>query len=59
MKQRSHKSKSGKISHSSFIRITNKQHINKMGQVIYNDFENDHIGLLRKYNIYRNISNKC
>lgn len=44
-------------SSSSVIRITNKDGINKLGDYIYNNFEKDGIGLNRKYNKLKLITN--
>jgi hypothetical protein len=42
-------------SSSSVIRITNKEGIKKLGEYIYRNFENDLIGLNRKYDKYKII----
>jgi len=48
---------SGK-SKSSVVRVTNKNDIFKIGNYIYKNFENDKIGLNRKYVKYKEIKNK-
>jgi hypothetical protein len=45
----------GKKSSSSVIRITNKDGILKLGEYIYKDFQEDNIGLVRKYEKYKLI----
>ena len=45
----------GKKSSSSVIRITNKDGIKNLGNFIYNNFENELIGLARKYNKFITI----
>jgi len=44
-------------SSSSVIRITNKDGIEKLGNYIYNNFEKDKIGLIRKFNKFNLITN--
>jgi hypothetical protein len=46
-----------KKSSYSQIRITNKQGIKYLGEYVYNDFDNEKIGLLRKYEKYCEIIN--
>lgn len=50
-------STSGKPSSYSDVRITNRQDIIKFGEYIYQNYENDKIGLERKYNKYLEIKN--
>ena len=45
-----------KKSSSSVIRITNKDGIEKLGGYLYQNFENDLIGLTRKYNKFKMIT---
>lgn len=45
-------------SSSSVIRITNKEGIRNLGDYIYNNFEKDKIGLIRKYNKFKLITNE-
>lgn len=51
-----HINKEGKNSYS-FIRVTNKRDIKKIGDVIYSTIDNDGIGLKRKYEKYKLIIN--
>ena len=44
-----------KTNKSSYIRITNKSDIIKFGKYIYNGYNNDHMGLSRKYKKFQNI----
>jgi hypothetical protein len=45
----------GKKSSSSYIRITNKNGIQKLGDYIYQNYDNDGIGLTRKYEKFKLI----
>lgn len=56
IKQRTHKSKSGKISRSSLARTTNKNNVNKFFQYIYNP-NLEKFGFSRKYNKSRDFCN--
>jgi hypothetical protein len=42
---------------SSVIRITNKKGIKKLGEYIYQNFKKDSIGLIRKFNKFKLITN--
>lgn len=48
--------KTGNENNSSVIRITNKDGIKRLGDYIYNNFENDDIGLKRKYTKFKLIT---
>lgn len=52
-----HINKEGKTNKYSFIRVTNKNDIKKIGDIVYSTIENDGIGLKRKYEKYKLIIN--
>ena len=45
----------GKKTSSSYVRITNKAGIKKLGDYVYQNFELDRVGLERKYNKFKTI----
>lgn len=52
-----HINKEGKTNKYSFIRVTNKKDIKKIGDIVYSTIDNDGIGLKRKYEKYKLIIN--
>lgn len=57
IRRKEHKNKNGIISHSSLIEVSGINRIAKIGNYIYQNFENDNIGLKRKYDKYKSIVN--
>jgi hypothetical protein len=53
--KRSQQLQKGKINKFSVIRVTNRKGIKIFGDYIYNNYENDKIGLPRKYNKFKEI----
>lgn len=56
--EKEHKNKNGNISLSSVIYICNVKDILKFGDYIYEDFENNSIGLYRKYLKYKHMDKR-
>lgn len=53
------KRKNKSTTHSSKIRITSRYSINKLGNYLYQNIENDNIGLKRKYEKYLKVKVYC